>query len=73
MRPSNPDVAAFHEGFSDLIALLMRFRYKDVVRRGLEESKDETPQRWLRRNLSSSVTPIFRWKSGETVRLSLCQ
>ena len=42
MRPSNPDVAAFHEGFSDLVALLMRFRYRDVVRRGLEESKDET-------------------------------
>jgi hypothetical protein len=42
MRPSNPDVAAFHEGFSDLVALLMRFRYRDVVRRGLEESTDES-------------------------------
>jgi hypothetical protein len=40
MRPSNPDVAAFHEGFADLVALLMRFRYRDVIRRGLEESKD---------------------------------
>jgi hypothetical protein len=40
MRPSNPDVAAFHEGLADLVALLMRFRYQDVVRRGLEESKD---------------------------------
>ena len=39
MRPSNPDVAAFHEGFADLIALLMRFRYREVVQRGLEESK----------------------------------
>jgi len=38
MLPSNPDVAAFHEGFADLIALLMRFRYKDVVRRALEDS-----------------------------------
>ncbi len=42
MKPSNPDVAAFHEGFADLIALLMRFGYKDVVRRGLEESDDLT-------------------------------
>lgn len=42
MRPSNPDVAAFHEGFADLAALLMRFRYKEVVRRGLEASKGET-------------------------------
>lgn len=39
MLPSNPDVAAFHEGFADLVALLMRFRYKDVVRRGLEDSE----------------------------------
>lgn len=42
MRPSNPDVAAFHEGFADLVALLMRFRYRDVVRRGLEDSTDQT-------------------------------
>ena len=34
--------AAFHEAFADLVALLMRFRYRDVVRRGLEDSKDET-------------------------------
>lgn len=40
MLPTNPDVAAFHEGFADLVALLMRFRYSDVVRRGLEESTD---------------------------------
>lgn len=40
MKPSNPDVAAFHEGFADLIALLLRFEYKEVVRRGLEESED---------------------------------
>jgi hypothetical protein len=38
MLPSNPDVAAFHEGFADLVALLMRFRYQDLVRRGLEDS-----------------------------------
>ena len=40
MLPSNPDVDAFHEGFADLVALLMRFRYDEVVRRGLEESNE---------------------------------
>ena len=40
LLPSNPDVDAFHEGFADLVALLMRFRYDDVVRRGLEDSKE---------------------------------
>lgn len=39
LLPSNPDVDAFHEGFADLVALLMRFRYDAVVRRGLEESE----------------------------------
>ena len=41
LLPSNPDVDAFHEGFADLIALLMRFRYEEVVRRGLEDSKQD--------------------------------
>lgn len=45
--PSNPDVAAFHEGFADLIALLMRFRYKEVVKRGLEESNGHLDSRLL--------------------------
>jgi hypothetical protein len=40
LLPSNPDVDAFHEGFADLVALLMRFRYEEVVRRGLEDSKE---------------------------------
>lgn len=42
MRPSNPDVAAFHEAFADTIALLLRFRYRDVVRRALEDSADHS-------------------------------
>jgi len=40
LLPSNPDVDAFHEGFADLVALLMRFRYEEVVRRGLEDSRE---------------------------------
>lgn len=45
--PSNPDVAAFHEGFADVVALLMRFRFTDVVRRGLEESGGSLNSRLL--------------------------
>lgn len=31
MEDTNPDVAAFHEGFSDIVALLQRFTFKDLV------------------------------------------
>lgn len=31
-RATNPDVGAFHEAFADLVALLQRFSYREVVR-----------------------------------------
>ena len=31
LEPSNVDVLAFHEGFSDIIALLQHFSYRDLV------------------------------------------
>ena len=31
-RASNPDVGGFHEGFADLVAMLQRFTYRNVVR-----------------------------------------
>ncbi len=33
------DVAAFHEGFADIVALLQRFSHKDVVREALRASR----------------------------------
>jgi hypothetical protein len=36
--PTHPDVAAFHEGFADLVAILMHFSYSDVVRAAIERS-----------------------------------
>ena len=36
LEPTHNDVAAFHEGFSDLVALLMRYQYRDLVERGLD-------------------------------------
>ena len=32
VEPTNPDVLAFHEAFADLVALLQRFTYTDLVR-----------------------------------------
>ena len=39
MEPTNVDVPAFHEGFSDLVALLLHFTYADVVERALRDSR----------------------------------
>ena len=44
MFPTHPDVLAFHEGFADLVAILTRFSYGDVVRRAIERS-DGDPAR----------------------------
>lgn len=39
MEPTNVDVPAFHEGFSDLIALFLHFTYGDVVERAIRDSR----------------------------------
>jgi hypothetical protein len=38
MRPTNKDVLAFHEGFSDIVALFQHFRFEEVVRDTLQRS-----------------------------------
>jgi hypothetical protein len=37
LDPTNVDVPAFHEGFSDLIALFLHFTYADVVERAIRD------------------------------------
>jgi hypothetical protein len=41
MNPTNVDVPAFHEGFSDLVALFLHFTYADVVERGIRDSRGD--------------------------------
>ncbi len=38
LDPTNIDVPAFHEGFSDLVALFLHFTYTDVVEQAIRES-----------------------------------
>lgn len=38
MEDTNPDVAAFHEGFADIVALLQRFTFSDLVEQQLYTS-----------------------------------
>jgi hypothetical protein len=39
MNPTNVDVPAFHEGFSDLVALFLHFTYAEVVERAIRDSR----------------------------------
>lgn len=41
LHPSSLDVLAFHEAFSDLIAIFQRFTYRDVVRAAIRRSRGE--------------------------------
>jgi hypothetical protein len=38
LSPTNVDVPAFHEGFSDLVALFLHFTYPDVVEQAMRQS-----------------------------------
>jgi hypothetical protein len=38
LTPTNVDVPAFHEGFSDLVALFLHFTYPDVVEQAMRNS-----------------------------------
>lgn len=48
-KNTNPDILAFHEGFSDIIALLQRFTFSNVVEDQIRNSKGDllSPQNLL--------------------------
>jgi len=41
MEDTNPDVAAFHEGFADIVALLQRFTFSELVEHQLAASRGQ--------------------------------
>jgi hypothetical protein len=68
MEPTNVDVPAFHEGFSDLVALFLHFTYADVVERAIRESRGTI----LRGSLLTDIAREFgyaRARSGKAEAL----
>jgi hypothetical protein len=66
--PTNPDVPAFHEGFSDLVALFLHFSYPGVVEQAIRESRGAI----ARGSLLSDVAREFgyaRSRGGKRVAL----
>ncbi|WP_425619294.1 hypothetical protein NA78x_003032 [Anatilimnocola sp. NA78] len=53
--PSNPDVLAFHEGFSDIVALLQRFSHREFLRAQLASSGGDL----IRQNLLGQLAGQF--------------
>jgi hypothetical protein len=41
IRPTNPDVLAFHEAFADIVALLSRFQMKNIVAAQIKETRGD--------------------------------
>ena len=50
--PSNPDVGGFHEGFSDIVALLMHFSYPGVVAQAIIDARGSLSQARLLSDLA---------------------
>lgn len=40
-NPSNPDVLAFHEAFSDIVALFQHFTFPEVLKKQIEETRGD--------------------------------
>ncbi|MEN6425829.1 MAG: hypothetical protein ABFE13_10730 [Phycisphaerales bacterium] len=41
IKPTNPDVLAFHEGFADIVALLLRCSYPEVLRHQIVQCRGD--------------------------------
>jgi hypothetical protein len=41
IEPSNPDVAAFHEGFADIVAIFQHFSFPDLLRDYIQETRGD--------------------------------
>jgi hypothetical protein len=41
IEPSNHDVAAFHEGFADIVAIFQHFTFQDILRRAIQETRSD--------------------------------
>lgn len=56
---TNPDALAFHEGFADIVALLQRFKFAEVLRHEIANTRGELRQQ----NLLSKLA----WQVGQAI------
>jgi len=64
MDPTNVDVPAFHEGFSDIVALFLHFTYADVVEKAIREAGGSL----TRASLLSDLAREFGYARSKSAR-----
>ena len=68
--PMGPDVLAFHEGFADLVAVLQRFSYEDVVKTALGKARGDLFAAAALTDIGSQFGETTR-KDGRALRSAL--
>ena len=62
--PSGPDVAAFHEGFADLVAIFQRLSYRELVTTAIRKSRGQLQQAPLLTDLARQLGHVRGHKSA---------
>lgn len=68
--PSGPDVAAFHEGFADLVAIFQRLSYRELVTTAIRNARGELQQAPLLTDLAKQLGHLNGGKSALRSALS---
>jgi len=69
LTPTNVDVPAFHEGFSDLVALFLHFTYPDVVEQAMRNSGGSLARMTLLTDLAREFGYARPRRGGEAAAL----
>ncbi len=56
--PTGPDVAAFHEGFADLVAIFQRLSYRELVTTAIRKSRGQLQQAPLLTDLAKQIGQV---------------
>lgn len=68
--PTGPDVAAFHEGFADLVAIFQRLSYRELVKTAMRKSRGWLDQAPLLTDLARQLGHVLELESALRSALS---
>jgi hypothetical protein len=68
--PDGPDVAAFHEGFADLVAIFQRLSYRELVNTAIRKARGRLQQAPLLTDLARQLGQVLEQESALRSALS---